>query len=118
MPCMCTCLGTNPRAYCAIDPFTKQALLRIGTTPPGLNSRTAPGEVVRCCGQDIVIVNNNDSENKGKTGEFPDGKKIVQYRTPPTRRRKSPHIERFIGTFQRECLDYHQPTHSLFGSVL
>jgi len=63
--------------------------------------------VVRRYGPDIVIVNDNGSENKGKSGEFLVGQEIIQYRVTPYAPREKPHIERFIGTFQRECPDYH-----------
>jgi len=58
-------------------------VLRIGTTPSGLNSRTTPGEVVRRYGSDIVIASDNGSENKGKAEAFLAEQEIVQYRATP-----------------------------------
>jgi len=98
--------GNKPGIYCAIDPYTKHTVPRIATTAPGLNSKMATEEVVRRYGPAVVIINDNGNENKGKAGEFPAEKEIIQYRAP-LRPREKPHIERFIGTFQRECPDYH-----------
>jgi len=100
-------LGNKLYAFAAIDPFKKDAVLRIGTTPSSLNSKTALEEVVKRYGKGITLVNDNGSENMGKAEEFLAEKKITQYWTHPYAPKEKPHIERFIGTFQRECLDYH-----------
>jgi putative transposase len=82
-------------------------VLRIATTPSSLNSKAALEKVVARCGTDIAVVNDNGSENMGKAEAFLAEKEITQYWTHPYAPKEKPYIERFIGTFQKECLDYH-----------
>jgi len=100
-------LGGKLYAFAAIDIVRKEALIRIGTTSSSRNSKAALKEVVNRYGQDIVIVNDNGSENMKDAEAFLAGAGITQYWTHPYAPKEKPHIERFIGTFQRECLDYH-----------
>jgi putative transposase len=100
-------LGRKLYAFCAIDPFKKDAVLRIGTTPSSLNSKAALEEVIARYGKDIMVLNDNGSENMGKAEEYLACLHIRQYWTHPYAPKEKPFIERFIGTFQKECLDYH-----------
>jgi putative transposase len=100
-------LGRKLYAFCAIDPFKKDAVLRIGTAPSSLNSKAAPEEVTARYGKAMSILNDNGSENKGKAEEYLASLHIPQYWTRPYAPKEKPFIERFIGTFQKECLDYH-----------
>jgi len=100
-------LGQKLYAFAAIDPYKKDAVLRIVTTPSSLNSKAALKAVVARYGEGIAPVNDNGSENMGKAGAFLAEKEITRYWTHPYAPKEKPYIERFIGTFQKECLDYH-----------
>ena len=63
-------LGRKLYAFCAIDPFKKDAVLRIGTTPSSLNSKAALEEVTARYDKAISVLNDNGSENKGKAEEY------------------------------------------------
>jgi hypothetical protein len=78
-------------------------VLRIAATPSSLNSKAALEKVAARCGTDIAVVNDNGSENMGKAEKFLAAAEITQYWTSPCAPKEKPHIERFIGTFQREC---------------
>jgi transposase len=96
-------LGQKLYAFVAIDPFKKDAVLRIATTPSSLNSKAALEKVVARYGKDIAVVNDNGSENMDKAEEFLAAAEITQYWTSPYAPKEKPYIERFIGTFQKEC---------------
>jgi transposase len=96
-------LGNKLYAFAAIDPFKKDAVLRIATTPSSLNSKAALEKVVARFGTDIAVVNDNGSENMGKAEAFLAAAEITQYWTHPYAPKEKPYIERFIGTFQKEC---------------
>jgi transposase InsO family protein len=100
-------LGQKLYAFCAIDSFKKDAVLHIGTTPSSLNSKAALEEVTARYGKAIVVLNDNGSENRGKAEEYLASQNITQYWTHPYAPKEKPFVERFIGTFQKECLDYH-----------
>jgi len=42
-----------------------------------------------------------------KAEAYPAGHGVCRFWTHPYAPKENPHIERFIGTFQKECLDYH-----------
>jgi transposase InsO family protein len=100
-------LGQKHYAFCAIDPCTKEAVLHIASSPSSRNARAALVKVVERFGKDIVIVNDNGSENMKEAEVFLRENTITQYWTRPKSPKEKPFVERFIGTFQRECLDYH-----------
>jgi hypothetical protein len=58
-------------------------------------------------GKDIVIVNDNGSENMKEAEVFLRENTITPYWTRPKSPKEKPFVEWLIGTFQRECLDYH-----------
>jgi transposase InsO family protein len=100
-------LGNKLYAFAAIDVYRKEAVLHIATSPSSLNSKAAMQKVVARFGKNIAVVNDNGSENMGKVEDFLAENNITQYWTHPNAPKEKPFIERFIGTFQKECLDYH-----------
>jgi hypothetical protein len=91
-------LGRKLYAFRAIDPFKKDAVPRIGTAPSSLNSKAAPEEVTARYGKDIIVLNDNGSENMGKAEEYLACLNITRYWTHPCAPKEKPFIERFIGT--------------------
>jgi putative transposase len=57
-------------------------------------------------GKNICFVNDNGSENMAKVEDYLRELEITQYWTRPHQPKDKPYVERFIGTLQRECLDY------------
>jgi putative transposase len=63
-------------------------------------------KIVKRFGKNIKIVNDNGSENMKDLEDFLVKENITRYRARPYTPKDKAFIERFIGTFQRECLDY------------
>jgi putative transposase len=100
-------LGQKLYAFCAIDPFTKESLIHIASSPSSQNARTALEKVIARFGKDIVIVNDNGSENMAKAEEYLASIGVTQYWARPKSPKDKPFVERLIGSLQKECLDYH-----------
>jgi len=100
-------LGRKHYAFCAVDPYTKEAVIHVASTPSSLNAKTALEKVIARFGKNISVVNDNGSENMGKAATLLAEKGITQYWTKPHSPKEKPFIERLIGTLQKECLDYH-----------
>jgi transposase InsO family protein len=99
-------LGVKLYAFCAIDPFTKESVLHIGSSPSSKNAKTALEKTIARFGKDIIIVNDNGSEKMKHAEAYLLSENITQYWTHPYAPKEKPFVERFIGTFQKECLDY------------
>jgi transposase InsO family protein len=94
-------------ADCAIDPFTRETVLHIVSSPSSRNAKAALEKTVKRFGKGITVVNDNGSENMKDAEAFLRENHITQYWTRPKSPKEKPFVERLIGTFQRECLDYH-----------
>ena len=100
-------MGRKQYAFCAIDPFTKEAVVHVATTPSSINAKTALEKTVNRFGKDICVVNDNGSENMASAQSYLLEQNIEQFWTRPQSPKDKPFVERFIGTLQKECLDYH-----------
>ena len=92
-------------AFCAIDPFTKEAVIHVAKNPSSYQAKLALDKVTTTFGKDISILNDNGSENMGEAYKYLKEQNITQYFARPHTPKDKPHIERLIGTMQRECLD-------------
>jgi len=99
-------------AFCAIDPYLKHAFIHIATTPSSHNALMAIrqilalyGDETNGFGKDLIIVNDNGSENMGACYDYLKEENVTQLFTRPHTPKDKPYIENFIGKFQRECLD-------------
>jgi len=92
-------------AFCAIDPFTKEAVVHVAKTASSRQARLVLEKVMAVFGNKIVILNDNGSENMGEAWQYLAEQKIVQYFARPHTPKDKPYVERLIGSYQRECLD-------------
>ena len=99
--------GGKLYALCGIDQFTRRSVVHIATSCSSLCGKKALQKIKEKFGSSIIIVNDNGSENMDKAEEWLASEKITQYWCRPHQPKDKPFIERFIGTMQRECLDYH-----------
>ena len=97
--------GRKYYAFCAVDVYTREALIHIATTATSLQAKLALQKVVAIFGKDITILNDNVSENMGKAYDYLQQESITQYFARPHQPKDKPYIERLIGSYQRECLD-------------
>ena len=100
-------------AMCAIDCFTRRALIYICSRPSSDCARRALEKVIEKFGPEIRIHNDNGSENMGKAAEYLKENNIEQFWARPYKPKDKAFIERFIGTYQREFLDYNYGMHTV-----
>ena len=101
--------GKKLYALCGIDQCTRRPVVYVSTSCSSRSGKVALQKIRERFGNAIIIINDNGSENKGEAEQWlaSDGVKITQYWCRPHRPKDKPFIERFIGTLQTECLDYH-----------
>jgi len=99
-------LGTKLYAFCAIDVFSKDAVVHIASSPSSRNARVCAEAAVARFGKSVSFVNDNGSENMKEVREYLASQGITQYWAHPHSPKEKPFVERFIGTMQREFLDY------------
>lgn len=97
--------GKKYYAFCAIDVYTREALIHVATTSTSLQAMLALQKTVAIFGKGITILNDNGSENMGSAYEYLAEEGITQYFARPYQPKDKPYIERLIGSYQRECLD-------------
>lgn len=95
-------------AMCSIDPVVKEAYLHLSRTSSSHQAKIALENTIKIFGKDIVILNDNGSENKGEAWDYLEEQGIVQYFAHPRAPKEKPFVERFIGSLQRECLDVYK----------
>ncbi|MDR2900561.1 MAG: integrase core domain-containing protein, partial [Treponema sp.] len=100
-------LGTKLYAFCAINVLSREAVIHIATTSTSRNAKVALEKTVNRFGKQIFIVCDNGSENMKDAEQYLISQEIIQYWTHPHAPKEKPYVERFIGTLQKECLDYH-----------
>ena len=92
-------------ALCAIDAYTKEAIIHICSKPTATNGSIAMQKVLDRFGTDIIVVCDNGSENFGATFDLLKSQNVRQIFARPHTPKDKPHIENFIGKYQKECLD-------------
>lgn len=92
-------------ALCAIDIYTKEALIYISSTSSAKQASIAMQKVIDRFGRDIILVCDNGSENFGATYDLLEELGVRQVFARPHTPKDKPHIENFIGKYQKECLD-------------
>ena len=92
-------------ALCAIDTYTKEAIIHICSKPTATNGSIAMQKVLDRFGTDITVVCDNGSENFGATFDLLMSQNVRQVFARPHTPKDKPHIENFIGKYQKECLD-------------
>lgn len=97
--------GVNQYALCAIDTYTKEALIHISSSCTARQASIAMQKVLDRFGANITIVCDNGSENFGATFDLLARSNVRQLFARPNTPKDKPHIENFIGKYQKECLN-------------
>ncbi len=92
-------------ALCAIDTYTKEALIHISSACTANEGSIAMRKVLARFGKDIIVVCDNGSENFGATFDLLQKNQVRQIFARPHTPKDKPHIENFIGKYQQECLN-------------
>lgn len=99
--------GNKLYALCGIDQYTRRPVVHVSSSCSSAAGKTALQKIRQRFTKDIIIINDNGSENMGKAEQWLKEEKMTQYWCRPNKPKDKPFIERFIGTLQTECLDYH-----------
>jgi putative transposase len=98
--------GSRTRyAFVAVDVVTKQAVIHVGGTATSQQAKVALEKTIATFGKDIIVVNDNGSENFAKAQAYLLDAGILQYFARPHTPKDKPHVENLIGKLQLECLD-------------
>jgi transposase InsO family protein len=97
--------GVKQYAFVAIDIFTKEALIHLSRQPSSYQAMLALQKALELFGKDLVIVNDNGSENYKHAYSYLKGQGVTQYFARPHTPKDKPHVENLIGKLQQECLD-------------
>ncbi len=92
-------------AFVAIDVFTKQAIIHVSSSSKSSQAKIALEMAVRTFGSQVVIVNDNGSENFDQAYAYLKQVGATQYFARPHTPKDKPHVENLIGKLQQECLD-------------
>lgn len=96
--------GTKYYLMCAIDQYSKDAVIHITKNSSAMQGKIAIEKAIKVYGKNISVLNDNGPENLGSMWDYLEEEKIMQYFAYPYSPKQKGCIERFIGTLDRECL--------------
>lgn len=92
--------------FVAIDVVTKQATVHVSTAISSTQGALAWRKAVHQLGLPRAVITDNGSENLGAFAALLKEQQLPQYFARPHTPKDKPHVERFIGTLERECLQW------------
>ena len=100
--------GSKAYSFVTIDTYSKQASVFVSTTISSKQGALAWQKAKRQLGLDnsVVVVTDNGSENYGAFESLLKEQGLVHYFARPRTPKDKPHVERFIGTLERECIQW------------
>ena len=97
-------IGTKRYGFVAIDVFSKQVCVHVGSTISSTQGALAWRKAVYRLGLPEAVLTDNGSENMGAFEQLVATQPIEHYWARPHTPKDKPHVERFIGTLERECI--------------
>lgn len=97
-------LGVKRYGFVAIDVITKQASIYVSSTISSSQGALAWKRAVHQLGLPKAVLTDNGSENHGAFAELLASQPLEHYWARPHTPKDKPHVERFIGTLERECI--------------
>lgn len=98
--------GSKRYAFVAIDVVSKQATIHIGSNISSTQGALAWKKTVHRLGLPKAIITDNGSENMGAFAELLASQTTAHYWARPHTPKDKPHVERFIGSLERECIQW------------
>ena len=92
--------------FVAIDVVTKQATVHVSNSISSTQGALAWRKAVHRLGLPKAVLTDNGSENLGAFAELLKSQPTEHYFARPHTPKDKPHVERFIGTLERECLQW------------
>lgn len=99
-------LNTKRYAFVAIDVVSKQASIHVGSTISSTQGALAWKKAVHSLGLPKAVLTDNGSENLGAFAELLKSQTTEHYFARPHTPKDKPHVERFIGSLERECIQW------------
>ena len=92
--------------FVAIDVITKQATVHVASTISSTQGALAWKKAIYKLGLPKAVLTDNGSENMGAFSELLQNQPTEHYWARPHTPKDKPHVERFIGTLEKECLQW------------
>lgn len=92
--------------FVAIDVVTKQATVHVASTISSAQGALAWRKAVRQLGLPKAVLTDNGSENLGAFAALLQTQPTEHYWARPHTPKDKPHVERFIGSLERECIQW------------
>lgn len=96
--------GVKRYGFVAIDVVTKAATIHVSQTPSAHQAAIAWKKTVHRLGLPEAALSDNGSENLGAFAALLKEQRVTQYFARPKTPKDKPHVERFIGTLEQECI--------------
>jgi len=92
--------------FVAVDVVTKQATVHVASTISSAQGVIAWKKAVHRLGLPKAVLTDNGSENMGAFAKLLQEQPTEHYWARPHTPKDKPHVERFIGSLERECLQW------------
>lgn len=92
--------------FVAIDVVTKRAAVHVGSTISSTQGALAWRKAIRQLGLPRAVLTDNGSENMGAFAALLQSQPTDHYWARPRTPKDKPHVERFIGSLERECIQW------------
>jgi putative transposase len=98
--------STKRYAFVAIDVISKQTTVHVAATISSTQGALAWRKAVQVLGLPKAVLTDNGSENMGAFAALLQTQPTEHYWARPHTPKDKPHVERFIGTLERECIQW------------
>lgn len=99
-------LGAKHYGFVAIDVVSKQACVHVTSSITAKQGAVAWQKAVDRLGLPRAVLNDNGSENLGAFAKLVEEQRITHYFARPRTPKDKPHVESFIGTLEREFIQW------------
>lgn len=99
-------LGTKRYGFVAVDVVSKQATVHVAQTISSYQAAIAWKKTVHRLGLPDAVLTDNGSENLGAFADLLKTQPTEHYFARPHTPKDKPHVERFIGSLEKECLQW------------
>jgi len=105
-------LGGKKYGFVAIDVVTKQASIYVSTSISSAQGALAWKRATHELGLPRAVLTDNGSENFGAFADLLATQPLKHYWARPRTPKDKPHVERFIGTLEQECIRWGGVAHN------
>ena len=99
-------LGSKHYGFVAIDVVSKQACVHVSSSITAKHGKIAWEKAIVQLGLPRAVLTDNGSENLGAFAELLQSQPTAHYFARPRTPKDKPHVERFIGTLEREFIQW------------